>query len=90
MKKYKSLIPPKYDLKKVTAPVYLIHSLNDWLSDSQDVEKLYKNLGNAKGKFLVGDNAFNHLDFMYGINANTWCYNKVLGLAAKYKPKRTN
>nr|CAI5861121.1 unnamed protein product [Callosobruchus analis] len=79
-KTYGSLNPPEYDLQQVTAPVYLVYSRNDWLAAEKDVEKLSNRLGNCKGKFLISDYAFNHLDYNFGINAHKIVYPKVLGL----------
>ena len=30
---YKSASPPDYNLERITAPVYLHYSANDWMSD---------------------------------------------------------
>nr|CAI5844367.1 unnamed protein product [Callosobruchus analis] len=79
-KTYGSLNPPEYDLQQVTAPVYLVYSRNDWLAAEKDVEKLSNRLGNCKGKFLISDYAFNHLDYTFGINAHKIVYPKVMGL----------
>lgn len=84
MKYYNSLTPPAYDLSKVSAPVYLHYSTNDWLSHKTDVLKLYEQLGNVKGKFLVSDDNFNHLDYMYAIDAPTLLYNKIISLMTRH------
>lgn len=84
MKRYGSLSPPKYELGKVTAPVYLLYSTNDWLSHQTDVLKLYSELGNAKGRFLISDSKFNHLDYMYAIDAPTLVYNKIISLMTRH------
>nr|CAI5844368.1 unnamed protein product [Callosobruchus analis] len=73
-------ISSEYDLQQVTAPVYLVYSRNDWLAAEKDVEKLSNRLGNCKGKFLISDYAFNHLDYTFGINAHKIVYPKVMGL----------
>lgn len=85
MQKYGSLFPPDYDLSAVTAPVYLLYSHNDWLAGETDVLKLYNKISNSQGKFLVADDAFNHLDFMFGIDAPTYVYNKLISLMANHK-----
>lgn len=84
IKKYNSLLPPPYKLDQVKAPVYLIYSHNDWLAAKVDVEKLCSRLGNCKGKFLIEDSGFNHLDYMYGIHAPEYVYNKVISLMSRY------
>lgn len=71
--------PPKdYNLSKVTAPVYLICGRNDWLSDLRDVKKLYSMLPNVAGTLIVKDEKWNHLDFMYGIDAPELVYKYVI------------
>ncbi|VEN52976.1 unnamed protein product [Callosobruchus maculatus] len=77
---YGRTYPPEYPLQKVTAPVYLIYSKNDWLAAETDVKKLHKHLGNAQGLLLVEDHGFNHLDFLYGINAYKYVYPKVVDI----------
>lgn len=84
MKHYNSMFPPSYSLSTVTAPVYLLYSTNDWLSHQTDVLKLYKQLGNAKGKFLISDSNFNHLDYMYAIDAPKLVYNKIISLMTRH------
>lgn len=82
---YHALWPPSYDLKKITTPVYLLYSHNDWLAAEQDVIRLCNGLGEAcAAKLLVSDNGFNHLDYMYGIHAPEYVYNKVISLLARH------
>lgn len=84
MKVYGSMSPPKYNLKKVTCPVALHYSHNDWLSAEVDVLKLYKELENPIGRFLVPDRQFNHLDYMWGLDVDTLVYNAVFSLMTRY------
>ncbi|KAL3266875.1 hypothetical protein HHI36_011027 [Cryptolaemus montrouzieri] len=72
-----ALAPPSYDLKKVKAPVYLYYSRNDWLSNEKDVIRLCNELGNCKDKVLVAENLFNHVDYLWGINAKQLIYTVV-------------
>ncbi|XP_018573025.1 lipase 3 [Anoplophora glabripennis] len=84
IKDYKSLSPPNYDLSKITAPVYLIHSRNDWLAGEKDVERLCTGLGNCAAKLLLSDYTFNHLDFTFGIDAATLVYSKVVSIFSRH------
>lgn len=68
---------------KFTPKVRLIKIYN-WKSMFQDVHKLYTQLGNPIGKFHVPDQRFNHLDFMWGIDAKELLYDTVIGLMAQY------
>ncbi|KAK9891681.1 hypothetical protein WA026_015649 [Henosepilachna vigintioctopunctata] len=71
------LYPPSYKLGKIDAPVYLYYSLNDWLSDPRDVERICNELGNCKAKTLVAEKMFNHLDFIFAIHAKERLYELV-------------
>ncbi|XP_017768293.1 PREDICTED: uncharacterized protein LOC108556624 [Nicrophorus vespilloides] len=84
MKRYNSIFPPNYKLKAITSPVYLFYSSNDWLSAVKDVNRLYEQLGNVHGKFLVLDSDWNHLDYMFGIDVVELVYNRILSLMAMY------
>ncbi|KAL5288763.1 hypothetical protein ACFFRR_009149 [Megaselia abdita] len=75
--KYGSLYPPEYDLTKVTAKVALHYSQNDWLAEQKDVEHLYETLPNTVGKYMVGFERFNHLDFVWAIDAKKMLYDKL-------------
>lgn len=77
---YGSIRPPKYDLSKITAPVALHYSSNDWLAEPIDVEELHRGLPNVLGKFLVPLPAFNHLDFVWGIDARSLLYNRIVNI----------
>ena len=44
----------------------------------QDVEKLASLLGNLKSRHLVDHPTFNHLDFMYGRDADSLVYQLVI------------
>lgn len=81
---YGSISPPNYKLAKVTAPVYLHWSNNDWLSHKTDVVKLYEQLGNVQGKFEISDKKFNHIDYLFAIDAKALIYDKVTSLMASY------
>ncbi|XP_049938989.1 lipase 3-like [Schistocerca serialis cubense] len=85
IKRYKQPTPPDYKLINVKAPVYLFYSLNDWLAGPQDIDRLYTQLGNAKRKFKVAYEKFNHLDFTYGKDAYDLVYKQVLDLMHKYE-----
>ena len=81
--KYGSLFPPTYDLKAVTAPVFLHYSDNDWMAAVKDVDELAGKLGNLAGKYRIPDAKFNHLDFTYATDAKTLLYNRVMELIAE-------
>ncbi|XP_050299647.1 lipase 3-like [Anthonomus grandis grandis] len=84
-KQYGSRSPPSYDLTKITAPTFLFYSKNDWLSAEKDVNNLCTGMGSScKGKVLMSDFAFNHIDYLFGIDAPALVYNKVISVFARY------
>ncbi|CAG9858471.1 unnamed protein product [Phyllotreta striolata] len=80
LKKYGKIVAPDYELNNITAPVYLIYANNDRLANIMDVERLYKSLGNCKGKHLVEENSFSHIDFLYGVNSPELVHKHVVNL----------
>ncbi|XP_072396914.1 lipase 3-like [Diabrotica undecimpunctata] len=80
---YGQIIPPDYDLSKITAPATLIYSSNDWLAAVVDVEKLAKKLPNLKESYKVPLVTWNHLDFVFGKDAPTQVCQKVLSVLSQ-------
>ncbi|XP_069680505.1 lipase 3-like [Periplaneta americana] len=76
--------PPDYDLSKVTAPVALHYSDNDWLAAVVDVEELHSKLPNCIAMHKVALPAFNHLDYLWAIDSPQLVYEHVLSLMSKY------
>ncbi|XP_067622817.1 lipase 3-like isoform X2 [Eurosta solidaginis] len=77
---YNSVSPPEYHLENTRNKVALHYSQNDWLATPVDVEQLHLKLPNVVGKFLVGYPHFNHLDFVWGVDAHDLLYIRVLRL----------
>jgi len=80
--------PPDYDLSKVTAPVALYWGDNDWLAQQTDILRLITKLPNIVNGFgyEVPYEQWNHLDFIYGIDANTYVYDEMLKLMQENEP----
>lgn len=79
-RQYGSFKPPKYDLSKVKAPVFLHYADQDPLAHVKDVTRLFKELGRPVGLFRVSVSKFSHLDFMWGIDAKNLIYDRVINL----------
>ncbi|VEN59466.1 unnamed protein product [Callosobruchus maculatus] len=70
-----------YELKNITTPVYLIYSQNDWLVTEKNTMRLCNELGvTCRGTIMVSDFSFNHLDFVYGVNAPKLVYSKIISI----------
>lgn len=77
---YGNIRPPNYNLRNIRAPVALHYSSNDWLAEPIDVAELNAGLPNSLGMFLVPDQRFNHLDFMWAIDVRTLLYDRVINI----------
>lgn len=78
--KYRSLKPPKYNLKNIRAPVALHYGSNDWLVGAVDVERLNRELPNVIGMFLVPHPKFNHLYFVFAIDIEKLLHNRIYNI----------
>ncbi|XP_039305745.1 lipase 3 isoform X2 [Solenopsis invicta] len=82
-KKYNSPVPPKYDLNKITAPIHLYYSKNDWLANTKDVDKFSSELSNLSSKTLIEYQQFNHFDFLWSKDVKKNVYDQMLSLMNK-------
>lgn len=76
--RYGRLTPPDYDLNNVRMPVAVYYAQSDWLASMKDVERLIDTLPNVVETYLVPHKSFNHIDFMWGIDAPTLVYNELV------------
>ena len=70
--------PPQYDLSALSIPTAFYSGSNDWLADPEDVQVL---LENVNPDIIVQNktvNGFAHLDFVWGVHANTRVYDDLL------------
>lgn len=84
---YNQTTPPEYEVRKITLPIAVICSSNDLLNSLNDSMLLYVQLANPIEYYKVPMEEFNHLDFLWGINAPTLVYDKILTLMKKYEIK---
>ncbi|XP_038210436.1 lipase 3-like [Zerene cesonia] len=81
---YGTLVPPKYRLSQITAPVYLHYSINDPLAEVEDVQRLHRELGGPAKMLQVPDPTFSHVDFMWGIDAKTLVFDRLIDIMRLY------
>lgn len=78
--RYGQKTPPEYPLEKAETMISLWCSENDYFSSLIDVDILFTKLKNPLGKFLVPWPQFNHLDYMWAIDANTLVYQPIIAM----------
>ncbi|XP_014477144.1 PREDICTED: lipase 3-like [Dinoponera quadriceps] len=81
---YKQKTPITYDLSKVTVPIALFYSSNDLVVRKTNVLELQKHLPNVALLEEVQYELFNHADFLWGIDAKTLIYDRVIEVIQKY------
>lgn len=86
--KYGQETPPFYNLKKVTVPIVLFYSNNDWLSDVEDVSILYNNLPNVYNTYNI--EKFNHFDYIYASVAKYAVYSNILKEIREFESSEDN
>ena len=78
MKIYGSTKPKEYNMSKVIAPTALIGGDSDGFCSPEDVEILANNLPNVLYNHQVQVEQFGHLDFIFGMDAKYFVYDKVI------------
>lgn len=81
---YGSTTPPEYNLTKVTAPVVVYYGESDSFVDSTDVTILHEKVANPRGLHKIPIKEFNHLDFLWAMNAPILVYEPMLKLMNEY------
>lgn len=75
---YGSRTPPLYNVDNIRAPIVIFYATEDSATNHADVDDLAKELTNLKAKFVVQDEDFTHVDFIYGIHVRTLVYDKLV------------
>ncbi|GAV04820.1 hypothetical protein RvY_15041 [Ramazzottius varieornatus] len=78
LKHYGSKQPPEYPVADLKVPTALIYSDNDWLATPKDVLRLREELNGEVDLYRVPYPKWNHLDYIWGIDANMYVYPEVL------------
>ncbi|KMQ93564.1 lipase 3-like protein [Lasius niger] len=81
---YGSTQPPKYNLERVKIPVAIFYGDNDFLTHYEDVQKLVNRLPNVIEVKKVPHEKFNHIDFLWGRDARTLLYNRIVIMLKKF------
>jgi len=79
-----SIEPPIYHLEAVTCPVALMWGENDWLAHPKDVRVIAEHLPNMVANIRVNYESWNHLDFLWGKDADTLLYHPAMQMMDEY------
>ncbi|XP_011684498.1 PREDICTED: lipase 3-like [Wasmannia auropunctata] len=83
---YNSTTPPDYQLEKITTPIALFSSDNDWLANAKDVDLLSTKLNSVVFHCKTPANStFNHYDFIWGKSSPQMVSWPILRLLAQYQ-----
>jgi len=76
--------PPLYSLNFVTTPVVLFWGMNDKIAERRDIARLASRLPNLVASQPVRFPAWQHLDFLWGIDADRLVYAHVLRYLSQF------
>lgn len=82
---YDGNIPEDFPLHQITAPMSIHYSTADTLANVEDTQKLISKLRNKDLFAQEIHGLFNHIDFLWGKNANNLVYKKFMTFFDKYK-----
>lgn len=82
MKKYKQTTPPKYNISNIKTKTALFSGTADWLVVPVDVARVAKELNTLVEHIVIQD--WEHLDFIWAMQAPSLCYKYVTELLGKF------
>ncbi|XP_018572755.1 lipase 3 [Anoplophora glabripennis] len=81
---YGTATPPKYKVNNMKTPVYMMYGENDWLASYVDVQQLATNISSLVGLYKVKLESFNHVDFLFGKDAEQLVYRPLMNVMLNY------
>lgn len=87
---YGSIKPPLYKLENIQVPIIFHYAISDMTTNQNDVELLYDQLKNVKGKHLISDLNFSHVDFLYSIFVKESVYDNLIRIMQEVDSNNIN
>ncbi|CAG9840494.1 unnamed protein product [Diabrotica balteata] len=84
MIEYGTKTPPLYNITSIRTPIYLMYAMNDWLSNPEDVFRFASGLKNLAGLYKIKMDSFNHVDYIFGKDAETLVYQPLIKFLSNY------
>lgn len=84
LKYYGQKFPPKYNVSKITQRAYFMYGMNDWLANYIDVQNLALKIKNLVGLYKVPLDSFNHVDFLFGKDAEKLVYQPLMKMLRNF------
>ncbi|XP_016840181.1 gastric triacylglycerol lipase [Nasonia vitripennis] len=84
MGKYYQTTPPQYDVSSINAAHIIIYSLADVFVKVEDAKYLKDNMKNVIAFEEVADKNFNHVDFIWSVEAKKLVYEPLLKIMSKH------
>ncbi|CAF1073988.1 unnamed protein product [Didymodactylos carnosus] len=81
---YNQTTPPVYTITNMKIPTALFWSGEDWLADPEDVSYIFANIQSLVYEKYIPD--YNHLDFVWAINANDYIYKDLINIMKEFHP----
>lgn len=79
LKRYFTVTPPNYNLRRCRTPVVIYYSTNDNIATIKDVERLAYNLTSVAEVIKVSDDdKFSHIDFLFADDAKELIYDPAI------------
>jgi len=84
MENYGTPTPPEYRMAQVTCPVLLYWGESDWLSQPGEVANIAAKFPNLVDTVRVPHPSFNHLDFLWGKDADSLLYRPAMEVMGQF------